>query len=293
MLNPFRSKLKGSRIQQKIPRYINKVQRKFNLHHIHGPNTWQIDFMDFEGTPIINLIHCNSRFWMPAITEGQDAQAVMNALDALFDSGLQIDTLISDAAKVFTTTRLIRDLCESLRIQQIAYNMNDKGTQLLPATRDPKPSTIEYHNLLSIVDRISRTLRDMVFNVRLERPDFKLTPESLTELATIYNTTPHDTLSKTMGFNVCPADVLKHKKLQDELLRRWTIDNINKTESYDFQRIKVGDKVYLHQPPQLFSKRRLTVDASPYVVIAKHNGNYIIQRPNETPLKVQRKDITL
>ena len=87
MLKPFRSKLKTSRNKQKIPRYINKVQRKLNLHHIHGPNTWQIDFMDFEGTPIINLIHCNSRFWMPAMTERQDAQAVMNALKALFNSG--------------------------------------------------------------------------------------------------------------------------------------------------------------------------------------------------------------
>ena len=291
MLKPFRSKLKTSRNKQKIPRYINKVQRKFNLHHIHGPNTWQIDFMDFEGTPIINLIHCNSRFWMPAMTERQDAQAVMNALKALFHSGLKIDTLVSDAAKVFTTTHLIKDLCQSLRIQQIVYNMNDKGAQVLPYPAPP--STVDYHNLLSIVDRISRTLRDMVFNVQLSQPDFKLTPETLFELAKIYNTTPHATLSETMGFNVCPADVLKYQKLQDELIRRWTIDNINKTESYEFQRVKIGDKVYLHQPPQPFTKRRLTVEASPYVVVDKHNGNYIIQRGEEPPLKVQRKDIIL
>ena len=82
-------------------------------------------------------------------------------------------------------------------------------------------------------------------------------------------------------------------KLQDELIRRWTIDNINKTESYEFQRVKIGDKVYLHQPPQPFTKRRITVEASPYVVVDRHNGNYIIQRGENPALKVQRKDIIL
>ena len=302
-LYPFRSKnkrpanLAEASIPPPVPKYMPKHQRKYSLMHVHGPLTWMIDFMLLDGKHILNLIHCNSRFWLPFMCRREGAQAVINALNILLRLPIPglgdrpIDTLISDAAKVFTTTDVVRDVCRHLGIKQIVYNMSDGGKQIVPELKSP--TTTQYHNQLAIIDRISKTLRDMVETVQRTQPSFELTPRTLKQLGMIYNRTPHETLSKLMGFKVCPRDVLSHKKLHDEIVRRIVMKNLDTIESPSFD-INVGAIVYLYAPKQLFEKRRNTVESSPYVVIARNKGNYIIRRLNDEtapPITVQRKDI--
>ena len=302
-LVPFRSKHKVSTradLPPPIPKYMSKHQRKLTLHHIHGPKTWMIDFMTVEGLHILNVIHCNTRFWVPNITKDETAESVLNCIRALVDNvrcdwskGIIIDTLISDAAKAFTTTRAIRQLCQSLHIQQIVYNMKQGGVQVLPFPKDP--TTSQYHNQLSIIDRISRTLRDMIFTVRRTKPWFQLDNRELQKLADIYNHTPHDTLSKTMGFDVSPFNAFHNRRLQDEIVRRWTIANYNIMDKPAFQFADEGSIVYLYAPKELFEKRRSSVEPIPYRIIARNSGNYIIQRIDGTgePITVQRKDFVV
>ena len=313
-LLPFRSKNKLLRKQDEaelpppIPRYIFKHQRKLTLHHIHGPKTWMIDFMMINDTNVsqsdrtlyvLNLIHCNTRFWFPCMVKNQSAEVVMKAILALirtetypWTNGSIIDTIISDAAKTFTTTATVDEFCRMLRIQQIAYNMSEGGVQVRPAVQ--QPTTSQYHDQLAMIDRISRTLRDMIATVQRTKPNFTLTPKTLTQLANIYNQTPHNTLSKTMGFDVTPYDALKNRKLQDEIVRRWTVENYNLLDTPYFTSIQPGTLVYLYAPKQIFEKRRSNVESTPYVVIESHAGNYIIRNIETGQQKtVQRKDFIL
>ena len=301
-LEPFRSRRKvkfAELLPPPIPRYQPKHQRRYTLHHIHGPKTWMIDFMKLGKQTILNIIHCNTRFWLPHITPDQSAEAVMTGIQATMMTvrcnwtvGPVIDTLISDAAKTFTSTRLVNDFCESLGIKQIAFNMDKGGIQVLP--KASSPTTSQEHNQLSIIDRISRTLRDMVFNVQRTQPNFELNDTTIKQLAMIYNKTPHETLSKTMGFDVSPQIALANKKLQDELVRRWTQENYKLTDSYAFTSIKKGMHVYLYAPKQLFEKRRNNVERVPYVIVDVRAGNYVIQRVDDLTgdsiRTVQRKD---
>ena len=303
MLQPFRSKYKQrgnlppADLPPPVPKYISKKQRKYSLMHVHGPLTWMIDFMSIDGKHILNLIHCNSRFWLPFMTQNETAETVMRAIDALFHLDIHglgpkpIDTLISDAAKVFTTTQMVQDVCRHLGIRQIIYNMSDGGKQIVP--EEKSPTTTQYHNQLAIIDRISKTLRDMIEVTQRTQPSFELTHATLKQLANIYNTTPHETLSKIMGFKVCPQDVLSHKKLHDEIVRRVVMKNLDTIESPSFD-INVGAVVYLYTPKQLFEKRRNAVESTPYIVIARNKGNYVIGRVDDAsaiPTTVQRKDI--
>ena len=293
---PYRSSLKtlnaGLMAAEKIPLYRAKKQRKLTLHHVHGPNSWMIDFMQLEDNlHVLNLVHCNSRYWLPTLTLNENAQTVINSLRALVSLQLPIDTLISDAAKTFTSTHLVNDYCKELHIKQIAYDMTNGGMQVLPFMR--APTTSQYHNQLAIIDRISRTLRDMIFNVQRSMPSFVLDAMSLKELARVYNRTPHETLSKTMGFNVTPTDVIKLRKLQDEIVRRWLQHNELLMESQAFTSIRPFMKVYVYQPKSPFNKRRNTVEDSPYIVLSCNRGNFIIERVSDGQRRiVQRKDIT-
>ena len=288
---PYRSKgkLKSAGIQHddsfRVPRIVKKVQRRLTLHHVHGKKTWMSDYMVINGKNVINFIHCNTRYWLAQIVPNQSAQHAANLLMFLvqkepyteYDYPL-IDTLISDDAQGLNRSRIIKSICNNAHINQIVYNM----------TQTP-------HSYLAIVDRISRTLRDMCFNCWRKDPNWELNEETLTELLSIYNRTPHDTLSKTMGFDVSPEQALIHKNLQDELVRRWMIADYNITGSWEYTRIQPGMIVYLEQGKRFGDKRRNTVEDMPYRVLECKRGRFKIERVDHArdPIIVQRKDFVV
>lgn len=301
---PYRSphKLSSSGIQHndsfRVPKIVKKTQRKLNLHHIHGNKTWMTDHMEIEQNGnkliILNFIHCNSRYWLARIVPTKDAK---NAADILmflvqaepftaYEYPL-INTLISDDAQGLNKSKIITSICRAQHIQQITYNMTN-----IP------------HTYLSIIDRISRTLRYMIFNCKRKNPQWELNDDSLTDILSIYNNTPHDTLSKTMGFNVSPTQALIHKNLQDALVRKWTVQNYNLTNSWEFTYIQPGMFVYLAQKKSRLNndKPRNTVEDIPYKVLECKRGSYKIQQVlkgtheidiSKQPINVQRKDFVV
>lgn len=301
-LFPYRSSRKGADSSIIIPRYRSSIQRKLTLKHVHGPKTWMMDYMQINEIKILNAIHCNSRYWIPLIVKNQNAknvQTMVNLINSIsfinWDLNV-IDTVITDAAKCFTTDRSFIAMCEALNIKRITYNM-DKGGIRIDSTNPTFPTTSQPHNQLAIIDRISRTLRDMIYNIQLKNPEFELNSKSLNEIAKIYNKTPHDTLTKTMHFNVSPEQALQNKTLQDEIVRRWMKYNYDLVESPEFEYVELGQIVWVYQPSSTFQKRRNTVRDIPYVVIKRNKGNYTLRPINEetevNDIIAQRKDFIL
>ena len=288
---PYRSKgkLKSLGIDHddslRIPRIVKKVQRRLTLHHVHGNKTWMTDHMMIDGKNIINFIHCNTRYWLAEIVPNKSAEHAARVLMFLVQAEPYteyeyplIDTLISDDAQGLNRSRIIKSICNNAHINQIVYNM----------TKTP-------HSYLAIVDRISRTLRDMCFNCKRQNPQWELNNDTLTQLLSIYNKTPHDTLTKTMGFNVSPEQALIHKNLQDELVSRWMKADYNLTGSWEFSKIQPGMIVYLERQHRFGDKRRNTVEDIPYRVLECKRGSFKIQRVDlaQEPIIVQRKDFVL
>jgi hypothetical protein len=112
------------------------------------------------------------------------------------------------------------------------------------------------HRSLAIIDRVIRTFRDMAYNLHIG----VIGQEDMAHIVKIYNDTPHNTLSRLMGFDVTPAVAEADMKLQQEIRRRLLIQNYKITHSDGYDDIRADDRVYVYNEHQQFIKRR-----SPYL----------------------------
>ena len=276
-IRPFRSENKGGTIDDRIPQWSRKVASHLSLHHQHGPRTWMCDHFFIKGNGdvvqegdtvdviILAFLHVNSRLFHAYVVPNKGLDSFFDKLqyyiiphfpyekyypDWIRNQSLSMmDTLLCDAA--FDRAGMKQWLA-GRGVKMISKNIS--------RTRD--------HSFLSPIDRMARTLRDMIFNAKRSNPSFIFNEQSLKELCKIYNSSPHDTLSKIMGFKVCPNDVFWNIELQDELQRRTYLMNYKIATSEGFQTIEVGSIVYLHKPREFGKKRRLNVEDVPYRVLS-------------------------
>ena len=261
---------------KEIPKYMPKHQQHYSIKHVHGKKTWMMDFAFIKGEGeviqpdeetkktdvaprfknqqvILLRLHCNSRYCEANIVPSKSEQYVKPVLLMMLHSG-RLDTLITDADASFNTIALNRIYQGGHVIKHIIYNMDAlEKTHAFP------------HTLLAPIDRMTRTLRDMLFNCKRMNPAFRLTEDSLQQVLRIYNNTPHSTLTKILGFPCTPNQVLTYEVLQDELIRRLMTKNFI-TSSPAIAAVNIGDEVYLHQPHAFNLKRRNTVEDDQYVV---------------------------
>ena len=183
----------------------------------------------------------------------------------------KIDTIISDYEKAFGldvrknddgTYEIVQDgsgrsidmalLYKRRHIRHISYNVasDDSG-----------------HSKMALIDRMARTLRDMIYNTRRTNPQFRLNRESLKLLCWHYNHTVHYTLSHVMGFSVTPFDAYVNQDLQNEICRRIMESNYETAASVLNKDIKLGQELWVFQPRVFGKKRRNNVEDDPYEVI--------------------------
>ena len=272
---------------REIPKYMPKYQQGLSLKHVHGKKTWMMDFIFIKGEGeviqpdeetkktdtaprfrnqqvILLRLHCNSRYCEANIVPSKAEEYVKPVVLMMLHSG-RMDTLITDADTSFNTTALNRIYQGGHVINHIIFNMDElQKTYAFP------------HTLLAPIDRMARTLRDMIYNCKRMDTAFRLTDESLQQILKIYNNTPHSTLTKIMGFPCTPLQVLTYEVLHDELIRRLNTKNHITATSSATTSVKVGDEVYLHQPHAFNLKRRNTVEDDVYIVREITGGKYVL-----------------
>ena len=286
-----------------IPKYVqSKQENAYAIHHVHGPHTWMIDYFFFapDGkvidvkakdedeaesrnlTVVLAMMHCNSRLFCAFIADARTQAKFRDLLNNYFVasdelktytgiSRPKIDTIISDYEKAFGldvrknddgTYEIVQDgsgrsidmalLYKRRHIRHISYNVasDDSG-----------------HSKMALIDRMARTLRDMIYNVRLKHPGFRLNDETLTQLCKQYNHSYHYTLSRIIGFDVTPVDVYINQDLQNEICRRTMEANYRTAQHILDEDLKLGRELWVHQPRMFGKKRRNNVEDDPYEVV--------------------------
>ena len=91
------------------------------------------------------------------------------------------------------------------------------------APQFPKPKGIKIgdktypmHNSLSLIDRVSRTIRDMAYNLGYQI----IFPELMLKIIYIYNHSPHNTLSKLLNRRISPIEIYQNKNLQNIIIQK-------------------------------------------------------------------------
>jgi hypothetical protein len=142
-------------------------------------------------------------------------------------------------------------------------------------TSKPDP----YHNRLSIVNRVVRTMRD--FAHKYFDAQENIPPEMITKIIQYYNNFPHKTLSRLIGFNVSPKMVLNDIELEGFIARKLMYLNLEQEK----KKLKIGDKVVvIHQknPKNPFEKIRYTMEPGFFTIKGFKNNLYIVENiPDE------------
>ena len=263
-----------------------KGQADKQLKQIQPLGTWLVDFVQFPAaanTKLWMILFCefNSRFLVPfptnvLLTEeayeertgrmlGREFVPVIEALVA--EHGVK--KLIGDGDSVFLS-RVVKETLDRLGVVQ-----------------EFEPSSLGYHIPTSILDRAVRTLRDMLFNLKLK----EVSPNDLRKVCHVFNTTKHATLTKILGFPATPLMLHKDPSLQLLFIRRLRSANWLKVRESGFV-LPDQSKVFVRARYGKFDKKRADVKQEPYEVVHHEGATYLVENPeNGDQLIVPRRDL--
>jgi hypothetical protein len=162
-----------------------------------------------------------------------------------------------------------------------------------------KPDT--YHNRLSIINRIIRTIRDYAYK-RFKKPGVlqplkrmprkneedsglatstargdtadAITPEQLAKVLKWYNNRPHRTLSRLAGFNVSPSMLLDDVELEGFIAKKLMFLNLLKEQ----KRLSIDEPVMVaHKLTKAFEKKRYNMEPGEFKIVDYKNNMYKVE----------------
>ena len=255
------------------------------LHQTFSPNTWFADVVQF-GTaferPItyILFVHANSRYavLVPAnLTPTVESEVYEYDPNARKNTDIWLRTL-STMLKDNTITNLITDYEPAFKSDRATIFYQRHGINHFPVNVSQ-----EGHIRLSILDRLVRTLRDMIHNAKLDESN----PEHVQSMVKIYNKTRHGTLTKHLGLPTTPKDVYEDPELEAQFVRSLRSDNWSISHQPGYI-IPEGTRVVLKalkQASPLIKSRGETADPDEWEVISRSGQKYTIRNIKSNELR--------
>lgn len=243
--NPFKTKSKvdpelnlrdNPRVKQDYS--IKAIKQKYSKPYFSNQvNSWECDlaFLDpFPKKPLLFLVNINTRYLYIKDMEGKSSNAFANAFDELIDMGVKINSLRFDGEKGLV--KLIRE----------GY-FEDYGINTF--YNDSK-----YTNQNKIVDRVIRTIRDMMGNCKKPK-NLKQFYNLLSQLVVIYNNSYHASIGMK------PVEMTYEMEYEYIKYKMQQYFNVNKQLIKDgLKSFKPGEKVLVYldygKTSNKFAKKR-------------------------------------
>ena len=196
-------------------------------------------FIQKKGPHFLVFININTRkaYAYPMKTKG--TSDVIEALTKFFNEVKDVKVLRSDQDTAYLSSKTLEFLRE-------------KGVRYL-TTED------ENHNVLGIINRFMRTIRDHTKNEVVDEEEMK-------EFLNMYNTSIHTST------NAAPNRMTKIQEKEYILKKR--IETQNKTRAYDF---KPGDRVRIVVETKALSKKRSNLSSESYLVDSRSGNMFLIK----------------
>ena len=187
-----------------------------------------------------------------------------------------IRMLVCDLESAFISNEFKR-FCDEKGIKIQNYVKNDiRG---LLETKDEKRGV---HGLLSIMDRLCRTIRNMAYNIGVR--DQEIDPRTMNEIIRYYNNSPHSTFYKIFKEKITPNEMDENPNLEDKLVYQLTRMNfvIRNSKGYD-----IRCPVRILNEASLFDKLKHKLLPGIFSIEGKDN-NLFICRQGDKVIKVPR-----
>ena len=254
-----------------------KKQQKLQLHQIFAPDTWLIDLVKFNDFYYVFFVEANTRYLISIVGNGD---LITN--DAIEQTGLRVKTdRFYNIFKQFEKKNVIETTDRGMKLR--SYQQQRKRINKIIGDSEKafwsqmminyyKSQRIEYekintvvegHIRLSILDRLVRTIRDMVENAKIE----VVSPNEMNTLAEVYNNTNHKAL---MDFT--PYEVHNDFKKERMIIERRQGSNMIVRNRYK-QNLQVGDIVYVRRLYAPFEKHRYSTVRELYRIIKINNDS--------------------
>ena len=243
-------------------------QYKTQLRKIYPLYTWIIDVVFFNNKTYLLCVEANSRY---AVIDQhyRDAGRIVKSLTDLVRNN-KVEKIIGDADKVFTS-KAVKEFCERHLIKT-----------------DFRKSEDTRHTHTSILDRVVRTFRDMLFNLKVKEPNAL----DLKAIADIYNKTKHETLSNVLGYPTTPEGMHSNESMQLLFIRRLQGINWSKMHVKSYH-IPDGHKVFVRAYYGKNEKRRATVENETYTVLYHKGALYTVKNKEGEIKVVPRRDLRI
>jgi hypothetical protein len=197
----------------------------------------------------------------PHVAINIDAHATALSSFLEHDPPFAVSRLPGDEEKAFKT--------KDRRINQIykSHNIKFEGVGRIQLNTKLKVKDAPYHTALSVMDRVVRTIRDMLYNTRTD-----VNPKIMTELVKQYNSAPHDTLTKYgPGFPISPDIAQSDPNLIHYINRKLTQTNMLTKSTPEFI-LKPGTRRTVLASYSSFDKKRSKVWDEAFVVVSFEHG---------------------
>ena len=213
----------------------------YSKHH----NGFQMDTFindkSKDGLNYLMLININTRKAYCYPLKGKGAREVARALNQFITEVPDVYSITSDQDAAY----LSNDVLTIMKEHNIVYSTTEDNN----------------HNVLGIINRFMRTIRDMIGENRY------IDENEMASLIEAYNDSPHRSLDYKAPNNIT-------KENEDAYIKTKSQNN-----PYDF---KPNDKVRIVQAKEPFSKRRNKVSKEAYIVDSKAGNQFIVKSKDES-----------
>ena len=189
-----------------------------------------------------------------------------------------VKMVICDQEPAFISKEF-KQLCLKRGITLHHYVMNRIGAL---SSKDISKSSRAVHGLLSILDRLVRTLRNMAYNMGITNQD--INPDIIKQLVNVYNRSPHTTFYKIFKRPITPNEMDKDKLLEDKLCYILTKQNfvIRNSKGYN-----ITTDVRVMNQAHEFDKLKHKLLPGIFTIVGKDNNLFICKQGNNL-IKVPR-----
>ena len=203
-------------------------------------NEYQFDTVFLNRIPFLLAINVNTRKAYAYRMKSKNSAEVLNALTKLFES-TDVKTLVSDQDPAYLSS----DVLTYLKSKNINYRTTEDNN----------------HNVLGIINRFVRTIRDLSIKNK------NLDEHRVLRIIDNYNNSPHSSLDGKTPNSITEDD-------EDEYIQQKSAETKEITDKIDFE---IGDRFRVINDKNKLGKHRTNLSVEAYLIDGTEGNQFIIK----------------